>query len=197
MTDTEKVLFSYGKDNLTLTEALLDCGDLLQGGVALLYSIEKCQFAKVSPDNSLLDSQNQIIPLDNFSSQYIFEARIFNPDCELRWLNENNGKGRTALISEQTDLKQQISDWQENSQLQYLESLPQQYLLWGQKTNTAANTGWQKLSSARIGTLTIPLETEIPKNRRVYLKTKEYLAEIDINGNVAVIEERLIKLEVK
>ena len=199
MTNNEQTLFCYGHDNLTLKQALQDCGSLLQGGVALLYSIQSCQFAKVSPDNSILDNQNRVIPLDNFNQQYIFEARIFNSQYELRWLNLNNGLGRSAIIFEKTELEQKMpQNWQNSPNLPYLESLPQQYLLWGQKTDAAANAGWQKLSSARIGTLTIPLEKDIQPNQRVYLQTREYLGEIDCdNGNVAVIEERLIKLEVK
>ena len=195
MANTEPTLFCYSKDNLTLAEAIQDCGTLLQNGVALLYAIRQCQFAKVGEDNTLLDARNKVIPLDDFSDRYIFEARIFNAQSELRWLNEDNGKGRSALIFDRSELKHQAPNWQ-NTSLQYLESLPQQYLLWGQPTN-ASDTGWQKLSSARIGTLTIPLEA-IAKNKRVYLQTQEYLAEIDRdNPNVAVIEERLIKLEVK
>lgn len=193
MTDKEHTLFSYGKNNLTLKEALQDC-PMLDNGIALLYSLKRCQFARVS-DRSLIDNRDRVIPLDNFASQYIFEARIFTPECELRWLNENNGRGISALICER---ELPLPDWQPNPSLMYLESLPQQYLLWGQKTETRASQGWHKLASARIGMLTIPLQQQIAKNQRVYLKTQEYLGEVDRdNGNVAVIEERLIKLEVK
>ena len=194
MTD-KHTLFSYSKNNLTLKEALQDC-PMLDNGIALLYSLKRCQFAKVR-DRSLIDNRDRVIPLDNFAQQYIFEARIFTPDCELRWLNEDNGRGISALISE-GELQTQLPEWQPNPPLMYLESLPQQYLLWGQKTKLEASQGWQKLASARIGTLAVPLHDEIAKNSRVYLKTQEYLGEVDRdNGNVAVIEERLIKLEVK
>lgn len=192
----ETTLFCYGNDNLTLTEALTDCEALLQNGIALLYAIEQCQFAKVV-GNNLLDDRDRIIPLDDFGDRYIFEARIFNSQSEVRWLNEDNGKGRSALIFDRAKFQQQAPNWQDNCSLPYLESLSQQYLLWGQSTDTVSDKGWQKLSSARIGTLTIPIEA-IAKNQRVYLQTQEYLAEIDRdNPNVAVIEERLIKLEVK
>lgn len=193
--DDIKQLYCYSKDNLTLKTALQECQHCLKDAVALLYSIDKCQFAKVSAD-SLLDP-NQAIPIDNFGDRYIFEARIFNPDCELRWLNQNNGMGQGALICERANSQLAELTWQDNSPLEYLESLPQQYLLWGQKTDAAASEDWQKLSSARIGTLTVPIGEEISKNQRVYLKTQEYLAQIDTNGNVAIIEERLIQLEVK
>lgn len=196
MNDIPQALFCYGKDNLTLKTALHECQNLLQGAVALLYSIEKCQFAKVGLDSSLLDSRDRVIPIE-FGAKYIFEARVFNSVWELRWLNQNNGIGRAALISEGASSELLELNWQNNPPLEYLESLPQQYLLWGQKTDAAADKGWQKLSSARIGTLAIPLEQEIAKNHRVYLKTQEYLAEIDSNGNVAIAEERLIALEVK
>lgn len=192
MTD-KHTLFSYGKNNLTLNEALQDC-PMLDNGIALLYSLKRCQFARVR-DRSLIDDRDRVIPLDNFASQYIFEARIFTPECELRWLNENNGRGISALICER---ELSLPDWQPNPPLMYLESLPQQYLLWGQKTEARASQGWQKLASARIGMLAVPLQQQIAKNQRVYLKTQEYLGEVDRdNGNVAVIEERLIELEAK
>ena len=198
MNESEKILFCYGKDNLTLTEALHHCGDIFADAIALLYSINSCKFAKVNSDNFLINIKNEVIPTDSFAPEYIFEARIFNSDCELRWLHEHNGKGRSALIFEQIDLQKRISQiWRNNDHLQYLESLDRQYLLWGQKNNKVTSEGWQKISSARVGTLSIPLEQEVVKNKRVYLGTKEYLKEIDTSCNVAVMEERLVRLELK
>lgn len=196
MTNSEQTLFCYGNHNLTLAEALRDCQHFLQDGIALLYAVKQCQFASVAADN-LLDYRDRIIPL-NFGDRYIFEARIFNSQGELRWLNEAGGRGTSALIFDRPNLEKQAPDWQDSFSLQYLESLSQQYLLWGQPTNTPAEGNWQKLSSARIGTLNIPLAKAIEPQQRVYLQTKEYLAEIEPdNPNVAVIEERLIKLEVQ
>ena len=56
---------------------------------------------------------------------------------------------------------------------------------------------WLTVSTARIGGLNIPLNKELDENKRIYLKTVEYLQEVDDCGNVSVIEERLVNLEVQ
>ena len=159
------------------------------------------KFAKVNQDKdsySLINSKNKSIAIDGFVDPYVFEARIFNADCELRWLHESSGKGKVSLIYEQSNLQQKIDNiWQKNSFLEYIDSLDNTYLLWGQRSNKPVEEGWQKLSSARIGLLDLPIDREITKSQRVYLKTQEYLAEIDDNGNIVIVEERLIKLEIE
>jgi CRISPR-associated protein (TIGR03984 family) len=56
--------------------------------------------------------------------------------------------------------------------------------------------GWSRLSEARIGKLDVPL-ANVPQNGRVQLSAIEYLAQTegDENGNVSVVEERLIRLK--
>jgi hypothetical protein len=78
-----------------------------------------------------------------------------------------------------------------------LEKIPQQYLLWGERAKHHNSNGWLQLSTARIGSLNVPLPDDFSQGQRVYLKTVEYLAEVDDFGNVSVIDERLVKLEAK
>ncbi len=190
----------YGRTakSLTLTEAIQGCGSVLNNSVALLYSHRFCRFGKLKECDNIYDSRGKIIPLeydsDEHDASYIFEARIFNEQYELRWLNEDNGLGKAVLTSEESidnylseDLRELIAS----------DIINQQYLLWGEKTTNQLSAGWQRLAIARIGALDIPVEQSLTKQQRVYLNTREYLAAIDEYGNMAVVAERLINLEVK
>jgi CRISPR-associated protein (TIGR03984 family) len=178
----------YGRtsnENITLQEALAYCSTPLTQGssaIALLYSPHQCQFAKLE-DTTLTDNRGQEIGL-----QTVFEARVFNEHCEMRWLNVIDGRGKAVIISDQT-----LSCLDEDlSELPVIATLEQTYLLWGEKTDTPIRNGWTRLATARIGALNVPVT--LPAGKRVQLTAVEYLAEDDY-GNVAVVEERLVKLE--
>ncbi|MEI2583901.1 type III-D CRISPR-associated protein Csx19 [Scytonema sp. PRP1] len=184
----------YGRisNNITLQAALKNCAVALFSGsqaVALLYSPTCCQFAIVQPNGDLTDANNQSLDLKN-----VFEARAFNQTCELRWLNELDGKGRAVLISEQ-DIAGYLSE--DISDLKALDTISQSYILWGKGVKSVLSPGWGKLAAARIGSISVPVTGLSTDKQRVYLKSIEYLKDIDDYGNFAVVEERLIGLEVK
>ena len=191
MTDTVTKLYARSQDDLTLIEAVKSCTSIIQDAVALLYSPTFCRFLKVNADGDFTDSNGAI-----FNVQSVFEARIFNSDHELRWLNQKGGKGKAVLLSEQT-----ISNFGNPiPEISALDVLKQEYLLWGQGVSDYGN-GWSKLSEARIGTLDVPLGGVNNKKMRAKLIAKEYIGLCEGKageyGNVAVLEERLIKLEVE
>lgn len=188
MTTTPTTLYSYvTKEPLSLRDAIAACKESLKGAIALLYSPQQCYLAQLAPDGTLRDARDREVDLAS-----VFEGRIFNESCELRWLNHIDGLGDTALIAES---KQTIEGFSE-TEAKACESLEQQYLLWGEKAkNKPGHKGWQRLAEARVGKLDIPLNQALQKDQRVYLKTHEYLAAADKYGNVVVIEERLMKLE--
>jgi CRISPR-associated protein (TIGR03984 family) len=180
----------YGRTSLSITlpDALQACSHPLAGAIALLYSPTACQFAKLQADGHLADSDGSSIDLST-----VFEARVFNSDCELRWLNNSNGKGPAVLLSENS-----IADYLENDSdpLNAISTHPQQYLLWGKGTNCFTIDGWSILATARIGKLPVPI-AGVSTNQQAYLQACEYLSTVGDYGNVAVVEERLIGLEVK
>jgi len=180
------ILYGRSSDDITLQDALVKClGALGSGAIALLYSPSKCQFAKLQQNATLTDAQEQVIDL-----QFVFEARVFNEQCELRWLNRTDGKGQAVIISDKkltSCLDQDLKD------LEAIATLDQTYLLWGKKTDTQIGNGWTRLATARIGSLDVPIAQV--SSQRVQLKAVEYLAEVGDYGNVAVVEERLVKLE--
>lgn len=194
-------LYSQTSENITLKEAIYKCIKKLERAIAIIYSPQSCQLLKLDSDGNLWgynryhrQEQYEIIELD-YQKNSIFEARIFNQDYELRWLNENEGEGKAVIISEK-----KLDNCLDNKpdDLSIIDTLKQQYLLWGKKAKTELNQqGWQKLSSARIGSLNVPINQEISDNQRVYLHTVEYLKSVDDYGNVAVFEERLVNLEIQ
>lgn len=191
MTTTETTLYSYRIGNLSLGDAISSCESLLVDAIALCYSPQACQVARLSEDGKLYDSSNQLIDLLNSIS--IFEARVFTHNCELRWLNRMDGLGKAVLLTEsdQSGVSFPTSD------SLFCEWMEQQYLLWGEKaTNQPIGNVWQRLAEARIGKLDIPLNQHLEKPQRVYLKTREYLKIVDDYGNFGVVEERLVALEV-
>jgi CRISPR-associated protein (TIGR03984 family) len=195
------VLYSYYKETpISLEETIAQCHQVLVGAfakhgrnpIALLYSPQSCQLARLK-EGQLEDYHNQ--PINNWRE--IFEARIFNPETELRWLNRNQGKGEAVLITEATK-EEQLKDFSALPPVECERIEPcQQYLLWGETAhNKNCSEGWQRLAEARIGKLDIPLDRALNQNQRVYLKTYEYLSnQSDEYGNFAVIEERLVQLD--
>lgn len=197
MTTQETTLFRYrASEPMTLMAAIAACQKALEGAIALLYSPQSCTLARLASDGTLRDaSDGEAFQGDRaITVTNVFEARLFNAVCELRWLNRLAGVGDAALIAEaaQPSLTGFVA-----TDPQACEALSQQYLLWGELARSQPNVdSWRRLADARIGKLDIPMTQKFTQDQRVYLKTHEYLAPADDYGNMAVIEERLVKLEI-
>jgi CRISPR-associated protein (TIGR03984 family) len=185
-----KNLYHYHQYEITLESAVDSCKNHLQAAIGLLYSPKKCELVKLDNSGKLVDSYNRL----KFNNLGVFEARFFNLNCELRWVNESNGNGTAVLLSE-SDIT--LTGFEKGLQ-EFITAIDQQYLLWGEPAKHPPNAdGWQRLAEARIGKLDIPLDNPLKPKDRVFLTSEEYIAEVDDFGNCAVIDERLIKLEVK
>lgn len=185
-------LYGRSSNNITLPNALKDCAPVLfndSQGIALLYSPKCCQFAKLQSDGTLTDANQKDLDLKD-----VFEARVFNKIYELRWLNTLSGEGRAVLISEKTDISSYFED--NIATLELLNTIENQYIIWGETVKKIYNSGWGKVAKSRIGSLDVPV-TVSKANQRVYLTAVEYLKADDEYGNVSVVEERLIRLEVR
>jgi len=187
MSNLETLNGQKAKD-ISVQDAIAACQDHFQdSAIALLYSPTACQFAKLE-SGSLRDFAGKEI-----ETAPIFEARIFNETSELRWLNISSGKGQAVLVSQDN-----ISGiFKDKCNLEYFESLPQQYVLWGEGMSNPSKdpNGWSRLGAARIGAMDIPIADITTNEQRVILKVVEYLQEVDEHGNVAVVEERLVRLK--
>jgi CRISPR-associated protein (TIGR03984 family) len=184
-------LHVYTKTGLSFAAALAALDSLLpEGGeaVALLYAHAWCQFGRRRGRGPWLGPAGEAI-----TSPPVYEARVFNEDVELRWLNDPSGAGghRAVLLSEK-DLPP--PGWSQTPvEPPVVGRLDQQFLCWGQQTESLAD-GWQRLTTARVGKLDVPLAGGLEKGQRVVLKYVEYLGEF-AHGNYGVVAERLVKLE--
>lgn len=176
------------KNKIPLKQAVQECFQDLADAVGLIYSPQKCSFIKIK--SGKIEQPPIETPVD---LKLIFEARIFNQQVELRWLNERNGEGKAVLLSEDKDALN--LGWNQLEKLEAIAIQSQQYILWGQSKPNSEVTEWSQLFSNRIGSLYVPCPCSNVQNR-VYLKTCEYF-KADDYGNVSVVEERLIALEVK
>lgn len=199
MNDTITLHGRATKEDVTLGDAIAACLPALGGRktYALLYSPRECKLALLE-DGKLYDGRAEALSLAE-----CYEACLFNEQAEMRWLHNGNAKGRAALIADApipddcTALSEDVSIVGRNLP-RILKTLPQTYLLWGEgvaQDKTGLRKGWSRLTTARIGRLDVPVDG-VREKQRVLLHALEYLAECDDYGNVAVIEERLLKLEV-
>ncbi len=185
-------LYSQLTDSITLSEALAKYQECFDIAVGLFYSPVKCQFGEVR-GNVVANEHGEVANLTG-----VFEARIFNKNAELRWLQHSAGHGKAVLIFESNEV---TKAYEHQDPIKAIHSISHEYLLWGQgtgrfssrdATRTAFN-GWSYLSEARIGQLAVPI-SNIRQKDRVALQVQEYFDECDDHGNVAVVEERLISL---
>jgi CRISPR-associated protein (TIGR03984 family) len=189
-------LFIYTAEKLTLITAIQAFRSVEKNqAVSLFYTPFRCCFGLLNEDGTITGANGESI---NLSS--VFEARLFSPKIELRWLNDpsHEGEHQTAILAETELAESAIGDpWKRRvtGVPQVVGTLEQTYLLWGEGTGNTLSHGWSELATARIGALPVPIGG-VRKNERVILHAREYLAEYN-HGNVAVLDERLVKLEVE
>lgn len=190
-------LFSYAsQQEVMLAASLKSCGDVLQQAktYALLYAPNRCRFGLLNGNGVPCDAVGAPIDLAP-----VYEARIFNREAELRWLNTGAGIGRAVLLSES---EQNVNGYRALVELVAIKQpLHQSYLLWGIGVERSPGEGWSRLTTARVGGIDVPIDISASlalagprESVRVLLDAKEYLAETDSYGNVVVQDERLCGL---
>lgn len=185
MTETPTTLYGRSTASIPLEDAIKHCKPVLANAIALLYTPSRCHLAVLSEDGTCYEANDQIV-----SYRSVFEARIFTPEYELRWLNHSGGLGKAVLLAEDAIAENYLDAKLDD--LPALATVPQQYMLWGEGIDNGSRNGWSTLATARIGRLSVPMEG-IDTGKGACLKSCEYLAAAEF-GNVAVVEERLLSL---
>lgn len=162
--------------------------------IGLVYSPQHCCFVRLHGEGAIQAYKGKS-PL-TLTLDGIFEARLFTPEAELRWLKTGpEQQGRAVIISERELAPP--SGFSEVDQYfkQAFSSMEQSYVLWGEadQQSPALAEGWSLLATARIGRLPVPVNGS---GEYVTLSSQEYL-DCDDFGNVFVAQERLTKLEWK
>jgi CRISPR-associated protein (TIGR03984 family) len=181
------ILYGQRQENITLDAAIAVCQQCLSAAVGLFYSPESCFLSQIE-GVMVKDSNGQTVNLDR-----VFEARIFNADYELRWLNNTGGLGTAVLLSEKS-----ITNHLEKSvaELEAIDTQVQTYLLWGEGYSANLQPGWSRLATSRLGKLDVPISGVNEPKQRIKLTAKEYFQVLDhLYGNVIVAEERLMGLQ--
>lgn len=170
---------------LSLAEAVVTCADAgaLNGGTALLTAPASYRVALVTPDGDCATPDG---PPDLAS---VYEARVFTPSAELRWLGESGGPGRAVVLTEAPALLPDTFPETDGLALDAVSTLVAHHLVWGRATGE--DGPWTTLSSTRIGALAVPVRA----SDRVRLRSCQYVAVEPEHGNAFVAEERLIQLE--
>lgn len=159
----------------------------LEGAVSMLYTLARFTFGRVETGH-VHGPDGRRIP-----SEGVFEARIFTPALELRWVAGETG-GRAAVLHEESD--RMLGDpWIARPVAGALaSSLAVSYLLWGWPIGSADGLvdGWCRLGEARVGALAVP---HPPVPGRLRIGAKEYVGVDPVHGNARVIAERLLRIE--
>ncbi len=157
---------------------------------ALLYAPRHCYLALARKDDEGVKFFNADGEIKREEVDAVFEARVFNSVAELRWLNERDGAGRAAVLTDADDFE--FFGHGPSLKEDVVGELTQQYLLWGRSARASAN-GWTRFATARIGAFDAPVDG-LGKGARACFVAREYLKEYQ-DGNVCVAQERLIGLE--
>ncbi len=175
---------------LTLPEALAAWPGACAEPIALTYAPEACRFARW--EAGTLRGPDGPLPLDR-----IFEARVFQRQCEMRWLQGSGGRGPAVLL--RADDRQGREPHPGAYRIDALDVLERTYLLWGEGVRAAPGggggdrLGWSRLADHRIGVLEVP-HTGLAAGAPLWLLAREYLGAADGYGNVQVLEECLCDL---
>ncbi len=184
-------LYRRTRDGLAVTDAITAWQALEQSEAwAIWYAPGRAGMGRLAGGDAewLTSSGQPHTPSD------AFELRIFNEAAELRWTGPAGGLGRAAVLSHDEDLISRLSDSSPLRPLEYTDTLPQRYLLWGQGTDAPpAADGWSALAEARLGRMEVPV-AGLGLGRRAEILACEYLVEDEQHGNVTVGEERLLKI---
>jgi CRISPR-associated protein (TIGR03984 family) len=175
----------WGKVKVSLPQGVAEFLPLSGGGVlGFLMTPSKLFVVKLNGDR-FEGPEGDIVAAD------VYEARLFGPRAELRWVREPDG-GRAAIVVEEDGGSHVPHGW---SSIDSFAAEPHDhgYVLWGRKDETVTPPrGWWRFSEARTGPLLVPGEGSTPM--RGQLRAREYWVEDDA-GNIYVREERLLGIE--
>lgn len=173
-------LYTQTLNQMSLEDAIEQCRRYLnnQAAIGLFYSANQCCFGRWQGE-FFEQSNHQPLNLN-----VVFEARIFTSEYELRWLNQRNQIGQGVLLSE--------SELDDKKPLDVVGTRLNTYYLWGE--GVSSNSDWSVLATARIGKLDVPIRGLQP-HEKVRLVTREYFGVCDDHGNVAIVEERVLRLQ--
>lgn len=120
----------------------------------------------------------------------VYEVRVFDEHAELRWRNEDDGRGSAVVLTEDPTLLPEGFD--ELGLVEATGCIAGTYLLWGTAvSDSGAPSGYSTLTTARVGARRIPADITVREHAAV--DVREYVQR-DEHGNAYVAEERLLRI---
>lgn len=122
----------------------------------------------------------------------VFEARLFGPDAELRWVRTGPAGGVAVLIAERAS---GVPGWAGAGEP--AQTIEGAYALWGRRFEAGPLDGWCRALEGRIGAVDVPFAGPPPAGGpgwpAGYLELcyREYIV-ADGYGNARIADERLI-----
>lgn len=204
----EKTFYKVNAGRRELTGAIDDFvsafGSHLPETFALLYAPGACLLARIEVVPGGEKGRVRITAYTNHKvedidvkAKAVYEARVFNSQAELRWLNEGDGIGRAVVLCDSQERKyfDAVPEVAAGCECRPAGSLDQGYLLWGTSTGKADTANpWSQFAEARVGAFYVPIGGVTVGQERAQFTATEYLCEY-ADGNVKVMDERLTGLK--
>jgi len=188
---TDVTLYGFTLAQVTLADAIQPIGDGCDTG--LLYTPARCYFARREA-GGLRNVEGRGAALDR-----VFEARVFGPADELRWLRDPQQAGRgTVTYLSQTDAGP--AGWSRLTPIPHLAVRPNRYLLWGQvlpvrTDGSVPRDGWVVLATSRIGELPVPFGGPLQEGQGLRLIAREYLGQAQVRDGEEGHGNRVVRAE--
>jgi CRISPR-associated protein (TIGR03984 family) len=177
----------FSRHGLSLEAAIAAFTPTLGQAAAVGFTLGPDAFSFIGLDGS----GRATGPRGSASLHAVYEARVFHERAELRWLRDpRHDSGHTTVVLTDGSCAADLPSLPFDVPLVGL--LQQTYVLWGETGDEMPAAGWTRLTTARIGTLDVPI-AGVRQNERVAIRSVEYLGRL-AHGNVAVVEERLCGL---
>ncbi|ADP71116.1 hypothetical protein Rvan_1877 [Rhodomicrobium vannielii ATCC 17100] len=198
---TEKLEYRQWRfENMTAAEALSYVGNSLGSEVSrgFVLSPEQACFCTLrgSGADVSLYGCDETAEGQALDPDLVFEFRLFGPNFDARWERTSGLTGELRICSDssatghEVQLKQPNDDVTEKGgeAVPYVIKRENRYLIWGEPVGKPGEGG-TKLTSSRIGTLWVPVES----SARVELTAYEYFGTAKY-GNAVFVGERLTGL---
>lgn len=174
-------------DSETVLRAFCKAQPDFLSAYAILYASSRCVMRLVKPAGNVEGPNG----CESIADAY--EIRVFNELAELRWVGAYGGlPARAAVLTENEAVATALENggWTRSSR-EYIESLPNAYLLWGKRDDSSKREGWTRLVEQQVGAIDVPFANT---TKHIRITTMEYVGEHKY-GNAAVFEERLLGFE--
>jgi CRISPR-associated protein (TIGR03984 family) len=173
--------YQKSESDKSLSDTLSDLGDFV--GIALLYSPNWAKIVRVK-DGKFDCMQDGKFDENELPS--VFEAKIFNEDIELRWVNKDGEVGVSTTLNE-------VGNGDSNHPIR-LSDERSKHLLYGKlQNNGKMENGYVTIFDEKVGRIKVPVDNDfVFSEGNLAFECYEYYLLDEKYGNARVIDTRFI-----